>query len=412
MRNITDSITLTDVVVENGSSVSSMSDSQPTPRMCALNLQELHADLSSLPREARHEIYGWATRPAQLGLGLAALVKTSKSQRADVFDFIRADERGIAFRHMLLSVQASIWHDNAKALLNKADKLRMAFAISAKQVSSNVEDGVSGQAAIDTLTKYIAVQFCLRSVLINPEISQQIRSVEGKPVKIDASGIGRARYLSELVPALELVNPDCSLILDLSNNELQAEDLLPLTAFIKKSPIIYQLDLRDNFLSPGERPSLPLVALFELTSPMSHLYLSNTAFNNASAECISPMLHKNPCLMHLDLRNNALTETGALSLIKAVGYQHAPDQWHTNTVLTAVRLQNNKFSPNDSISQVIVELQNILDADRNEKNRDADSELDAYVLQVDAVNLGNIALNQLVIFYQEEFSKNSRHEQL
>jgi frataxin-like iron-binding protein CyaY len=77
-----------------------------------------------------------------------------------------------------------------------------------------------------------------------------------------------------------------------------------------------------------------------------------------------------------------------------------------------VRLQNNKFSPSDSISQVIVELQNILDADRNEKNRDADSELDSYVLQVDAVNVGNIALNQLVIFYQEEFSKNSRHEQL
>jgi Ran GTPase-activating protein (RanGAP) involved in mRNA processing and transport len=205
------------------------------------------------------------------------------------------------------------------------------------------------------------------------------------------------------------------LILDLSNNELQAEDLLPLTAFIKKCPIIYQLDLRDNLLSTGHGPSQPLVALFEIVSPLSHLYLSNTAFNSASAECISPMLHKNPCLMHLDLRNNALTEAGALSLIKAVGYQHAPDQWHLNTVLTAVRLQNNKFSMSDRIGREIVILQKALDADHSKKNGDAGesySELGPYVLQVDGINVGQMALHELVIFYQNAFSKNASAERL
>lgn len=412
MRNITDSSAFTDVVVENGSSVSSASDIQTAPIMRTQNLPELFGDFSTLPREVRHEIYGWASRPAQPGLGLAALAKTSKSQRTDVLDFNHADERGIAFRHMLLSVQTSSWHENAKAMLDQAEKLRMAFGISAKRISNNVEEGVSGQAAIDTLTIYIAVQFCLRSVIINPEISRQIRSVDGKPIKIDASGIGRERYHSELVPALELINPDCSLILDLSNNELQAEDLLPLTAFIKKSPVIYQLDLRDNFLCKGEAPSLPLVALFELVSPLSHLYLSNTAFNSASAAYISPMLHKNPCLMHLDLRNNRLTEAGALALIKAVGYQHAHDQWHMNTVLTAVRLQNNKFSMSDRIGRGIVELQKALDAVHSKKNGDAYPELSPYVLQVDGINVGQMALHELVNFYKDAFSKSAGAERL
>lgn len=116
--------------------------------------------------------------------------------------------------------------------------------------------------------------------------------------------------------------------------------------------------------------------------------------------------------MHLDLRNNRLTEAGVLALIKAVGYQHAPNQWHINTVLTAVRLQNNKFSMTEKIGRGIVELQKALDTDHRKINGDAYSELGPYVLQVDGVNMGQMALHELVNFYQEVFSKNAAAERL
>lgn len=412
MQNITNTIAVGVAATENSSSVFSVSEHKSVPVIRSLHPPEPVADFSCLPREVRHEIYGWATRPVQLGTGLHALAKTSKFQRADVLDFMVNDERGIAFRQALQAVQTGLWHDNAKALLGKADKLRMAFGISSKRLISNAEEGVSGQAAIDALSKYSAVQFCLRHVVINFEISQLIRSVRSKPVKMDASGIGRERYLNELVPALGLVNPDCPLILDLSNNELRTDDLLPLLAFIKKSPIIYQLDLRNNFLCDGEEASLPLVALCKLVSPLSHLYLSNTAFNDASARCIAPILNKNPCLMHLDLRYNTLTEAGALSVIKAVGYQTASGQWQVNRVLTAVRLQKNNFVMSDTISRAIVELQSALDGDHKPGNDDSISEVGVYVVQVDDINFAHAALNQLTIFYQEIFSKNASAESL
>lgn len=412
MQKITNTIAVGVAAGENSSSVFSVSEHQSVPVIRSLRSPEPVTDFSCLPREVRHEIYGWATRPVQLLTGLPALAKTTKFQREDVLDFMCNDERGIAFRQALQAVQTGLWHDNAKALLGNADKLRMAFGISSKRLSSTAEEGVSGQAAIDALSKYIAVQFCLRHVVINFEISQLIRCVRSKPVKIDASGIGRERYLNELVPALGLVNPDCQLILDLSNNELRTDDLLPLLAFIKKSPIIYQLDLRNNFLCEGEEASLPLAALCKFVSPLSHLYLSNTGFNDASAHCIASILNKNPCLMHLDLRNNALTEAGTLSVIKAIGYQTASGQWEVNRVLTAVRLQKNNFMMNETISQAIIELQNVLDADCKPKNDDPFSEMGVYVVQVDDVDLAHTALNQLIIFYQEMFAKNAIAESL
>lgn len=116
--------------------------------------------------------------------------------------------------------------------------------------------------------------------------------------------------------------------------------------------------------------------------------------------------------MHLDLRNNALTEAGTLSVIKAVGYQTDSGQWQVNRVLTAVRLQKNNFMMNDTISQAIIELQNVLDADCKPKNDDPFSEMGVYVVQVDDVDLAHTALNQLIIFYQEIFAKNAIAESL
>jgi hypothetical protein len=390
-------------------------ESAAPPRFRTQNKPLENSNLSILPLEVRHEIYGCSTRPIEFQHGLLALAKTAKSQRADVLDFIIDDPRGLVFRQMLLAEQASQWHTRKMAMLGNADKLRAAFSASAKRVSDSKAEGISGQLAIDQIAKCMGVKISLSSVPFNADIGLLLSSVQDKPVKIDASGIGRARYLGEVMPALERINPNCALILDVSNNQLQAEDLLPLTAFIKKSPIIYQLNLSENLLCAGKSPCLPLLALFELRSPLSHLYLSNTGFNDASAQTICVSLRKNPCLMHLDLRNNVLTEAGALAMISAVGFEHTPDQWHVNDMLTALRMQKNNFSMTQKISRAITCIQSIIDQNQALPETSTDSEQDSdlidYVIQVDGISAA-IVLDAMVSFYQESFTRFATHQRL
>lgn len=153
-----------------------------------------------------------------------------------------------------------------------------------------------------------------------------------------------------LQAALAAVDVSCPVMLDRSNNKLEDADLMPLLEFIKSKPIIYQLNLDQNRLCTGNQPSLSLHVLFQIMTPLSHLYLRKTGFNDATALSVHEALAQHPCLVALDLRSNALTEAGALPLIKAVGSEKQDGEIHANTTLQALRLQNNDFGNGNNLA--------------------------------------------------------------
>ena len=305
--------------------------------------------LESMPDDVKNNIFTLTATPVDYQHGLLALAKTSKNMRSAVLDFMRNDENGKAFSATLKIGPTPLWQAQAKVLTQHAKIYRKDFLMSAASIFNNVAMKLTGDMATGALNRYKAIEFNLNKFDFSPEvgdqISDQIRSVRSKPVKINAAGFNGQRHLlqSILHTALAAVHASCPLILNLSMNGLRDTDLRPLLEFMKIKPTIYQLNLEGNPLCTGNQLSEEIIQLFQISSPISHLYLNKTGFNDATALGLRDVLGKHLCLTHLDLRSNALSEVGATALMDAAGSASADGTTQTNGVLQAVRLQNNKF---------------------------------------------------------------------
>lgn len=315
--------------------------------------------LESIPADVKNLIFTHAAMPVEFQQGLVALAKTSKNMRSAVREFMRKDENGKVFSTALKIGPAPYWQAQAKVLIQNAKIYRKEFLGSAASVCNNVSMRLSGEMATGALTRFKAIEFNLCKFDFNPAVSEQISSIRGKPLKINASGFKGelATLQSILQTALSAVDASCPVILDLSMNRMRDTDLHPLLAFMKIKPIIYQLNLDGNPLCTGNQASAVLPELFQLKTPLSHLYMKETGFNDATALAIRDALAEHPCLQHLDLRSNTLTEAGALPVIHAVGSERQDGVIHANTSLRGVRLQNNLFKNdvvlNDAVNQAL-----------------------------------------------------------
>ena len=327
-------LTITNTNVEAGAVVKNTTR-QVMPSMFVPPAQ---TTLESTPADVRNIIFAHAAIPVDFQHGLRALAKTSKALRSSVLEFLRNDENGKAFSAALKIGPAPQWQAQAKLLTLNAKIYRKDFAGSAASVFNNMSMKLTGEMASGALTRFKAIEFNLNKFDYISEVSEQISSIHGKPVKINASGFkGELNTLQSIVmSALSVVDSGCPIILDLSMNGLRDADLGTLLEFMKVKPIIYQLNLDQNPLCSGDQASETLVELFQLSTPISHLYLNKTGLNDATAFAMSESLGKHPCLTHLDLRSNVLTAVGALALIDAVDTK-------AHGVLNVVRLQNNKF---------------------------------------------------------------------
>ena len=342
-------LTRTTSNVETGAAVQGV----PSQAMPSMFVPPIQSALESMPSDVKNMIFAHAAHPVEYQDGLLALAKTSTTMRSTVMEFMRNDENGKRFSTLLKCGPPSLWKAKAKKLNGNANIYRKDFIASSASVFNNVAMKLTGDMANGALTRFKAIEINLNKFYFSKEdceqiiqnIMGQLGSIQNKPVKINASGFEGERHTLEMIlqVALAAIDVSCPVMLDLSNNQMEDADLLPLLEFIKTKPIIYQLNLDQNPLCTGNQPSLALPELFQIMTPLSHLYLRKTGFNDATALLVHEALAKHPCLVALDLRSNALAEAGALPLIKAVGFEKQDGEIHANTTLQALRLQNNHF---------------------------------------------------------------------
>ncbi len=231
------------------------------------------------------------------------------------------------------------WKNNAAGLADQRDKLIKDFAATRELIVSADSTGIP--LALPESCEGVHLKFS--EISLSPAIATFISVLEAKTVKLDATGIGRERFINEVLPALEKLPKTCKVVLDACNNELTAADLGKLSNVMAKQPVIYRLDLSGNLLADGENPA-QIAQLFRHAGPLTHLYLEGTGFDTTMALALNQDFSQAHCLQHLDLRNNLLDEEGAIALIKAT----LPDvndekQLARLDSLRAVRLGGNPF---------------------------------------------------------------------
>lgn len=270
-----------------------------------------------LPPESRFNVFRWAVRMNGPESSLFSLSKASKGGRGDVIAFLNHDVTGLEFRASLRHGDIPKWKRNANDLVSNAKALR--------QSARHIDFTQWKPGAMPAF-----------------DLSQDLP--DHGVIKIAASGIGRARVVDEALRLLETVPSYARVALDLSDNCLNEQDLELLLIAMERKPVVYQLSLDNNPLCQGDQVCMPLVKLFSQLGPSSHLYLTNVGLNDATAECIQAPLANSQTLLHLDLRNNRLTEAGAITIVASV----VP-----RTCLDTLRLQGNQFGLSEAVSSAI-----------------------------------------------------------
>ncbi len=297
-----------------------------------------------LPLEMKFEVFSHLRDEIERETGLVAFGKTSTEQRSAVIDYFHHSKEGIAHGLRIADADADanvkIWNACAKHLRENTNALRETFGISAAVIEGLHKSDKSDKEIAAAASSLLALHLDFRKPVSASLITTLLEAMNNEPVKINAEGIGRERFLAEVLPALAKVNPGCQVVLDASNNQLQAEDLQLLVNFMKKNPCIYRLNLSKNFLCIDDKVCLPVVELFNLNGPLTHLYLKSTDINNETALLIAKALIKHPFLTSVDLQRNPIKTSGMLALIKTVGSLDENGVIHINKLLQAVRLRN------------------------------------------------------------------------
>jgi hypothetical protein len=250
------------------------------------------------------------------------------------------------------------WQARANFLLRNADQLRRQFQTTQKATTPKTQKATrkvvySERGLCQMVDRLLSARraTCIHfdsvtKIFTLPTVLARARHVT---IKLDASGVGRERFLYEVLPALARINTRCPVVLVARNNGLTPYDVGALVDVMQRNAVVYRLDLSDNLLCEDEEPCLPLVELFQVVGPTSHLYLSNCGVNGATARRIAETLPANPCITHLDLRGNAIDAIAAAHLAQAAGLSNS---------LAALRLHGNEFDEDDEEVMLAVEAAN------------------------------------------------------
>lgn len=319
-----------------------------------------------LPPEKRQDVFRWIVRREINDGSLFQLSGTCKEAHGDVDDFLQHDKDGLAFSNR------AKWRSNAVELAQNAQTLRQ----SARHI------------VVPPTTSTQAPQ-------IDPVQNLSIHGV----IKIDAKGIGRERVMAEVRALLEQVPSHAKVALDLSGNSLTALDLELLVESLERNPVVYQLSLDNNPLCQGDQICEPLVKLFSVFAPVSHLYLSNVGLNDATAAAVEPALATSPVLQHLDLRNNRLTTAGGIAIAQGI----VP-----GTKVRTVRLQGNQFGIDEDVGKAVLRAHMKIDMQRlKEKGKEYDPTLDnddeVEIIEIDGVRAGWFEFAALQAQFQRKF---------
>ena len=340
-----------------------------------------------LPLEMKFEVFSHLSDEIERETGLVAFGKTSTEQRSAVIDYFHHSKEGIAHGLRIADADAKIWNACAKQLRENTDSLRSTFGISAAVIEGLHKSGKSDKEIAAAVSLLPAVHLDFRKPVSSSLVTALLQAMNNKPVKINAKGIGRDRFLAEALPALSKVNPGCQVVLDASKNQLQAEDLQLLVDFMRKNPCIYRLDLNKNKFHSEGSICLPVVELFNLNCPLTHLYLESTGINNETALLIAEGLIKHPFLTSVDLQKNPIETSGMIAIIKTVGSLDENGVIHTNKLLQTVRLRNFNFYENIDLA-TIMEAAEIANSLMITGRPDSfyDIQYQDYVVQIDQVD--------------------------
>lgn len=252
---------------------------------------------------------------------LLSFGSTSKSQHQYLLDFLKDTSRGPELRAEIADLRQKEWAQQAIKLHNNRGKLRADFSKSAAILSAWVQK--ADEALPSDLAELKGIQIDFKTCPWHSAMAKHVLSFQEKVVKLDAKSIGRDRFLSEVLPALQALPATCPVILNASGNDLLPEDIVKLRDFMMMRPTIYRLDLSDNPLVNADGENTVLVQLLEEPGPLTHLYLSNTGFGDASAAAIKNVLPRAMLLQHLDLRDNRISESGIIDVIRATFHPSA-----------------------------------------------------------------------------------------
>jgi hypothetical protein len=358
---------------------------QAHPAMFVPSLHSSQPDLNLgvMPAELRHEIFSLATTPLEFESGLLSLAKSSTGMRKAVLTFMREDERGKAYSTALKITWTSMWQAQSRLLMQDARLYKKDFLASMASVFTNVSLKLTGDSACGALTRFKSIEINLNKfdavqiAEFGGQLGEQIASVRNKPVKINAGAFnGSLASLQAVLQAFfKHIHASCPVILDLSMNGMGDADLRPILDLLKHKPVIYQLNLDGNPLCKDTQPSLALIELLQIHTPISHLYLSKTGFNDATANGISEALGRHACLRHLDLRCNTMTQAGAQAIIAAAGKD--------NGSLHVVRLQKNTFQNSEALVSAANKAQQV----RAQAKAKAGNEHNALLIQLEDITI-------------------------
>jgi hypothetical protein len=305
--------------------------------------------------------------------------------------------------------RTDLWRGRAEILLESADALRFQFHSTQKATTPGIQKAnrkvVYSERALCQLVDSLlsarrptCIHFnSVTRTLTLPTVLARVRHV---PIKLDASGAGRERFLNEVLPAMAKINTNCPVVLVARKNGLRPRDIQALVDVMNRNAVVYRLDLSENLLCMDEEPCLPLVELFRVVGPTSHVYLSDCGVNGETARQIADALPANPCITHLDLRRNAIDATAAVELAQAAGLCSA---------LAALRLQGNEFDEEDDDVTLAVEAANRLHANRSD---DEEVAIRLPVVQTSAVDAETMLNESMRTLVQQLLDAAALREQL
>lgn len=282
----------------------------------------------------------------------------NKSQHEYFKYFLKNHANGEQIKSEILDFRQLSWKQHAVSFKENSTKLRDDFSNSAPIIctwglsckSSSSSGVVNSISPLPDLAEFQGICIDFSKFAWNPEMTTSISSINKKVIKLDGDGIGRDRFLNELIPCLKCVHSSCPIVLDISDNQLRGKDLAPLLEYIETHANIYRLDLSKNLLFDGDESCIEVLQLFKCDGPLTHFYLSHTGFNDLTAAGMKEAIAAGSLLEHLDLRNNELTENGVIAVMRALVPGGEPGEKVIKSI-RAVRLFDNQYDDSARLDQ-------------------------------------------------------------
>ena len=371
--------------------------------------------INTLPTELKHYIFNQLPHTTLFDPSLFALAVTCRDWHSVVKAFLSPERICVGFGGKKLRRELVVqWQARNQYLSAQTAVLRNDFKTSRQLIAQGIADKANTESIAQSISHLSGVELNVKDIDDAALLAELIGQLHQQQIKVSARAIGCKKFILQVLPALAELNAGCLLALDASGNYLQTKQLQLLLNVLKKNPCITQLDLSGNPLISDEKLCMPLLDLFDTPSPLSHLYLAVTGINDKNACAISQRLADNPCLQHLDLRNNYLSIDGAKTLIHALASMSQSGEIRTNTALKALRLQSNSYSFNDLQGIVFsaLEATHQLLARANNPQFDPQRHIPVPVIQIDGIAVDSIWQTSMQHLFQHQFDANALFEKL